>query len=149
MTKRMLLALLALVGVFLALYLTLYKVGIIGTLACSNSGSCETVQTSRWATFLGLPVAAWGLGYYAVLLVVAFAGVQERWSESAGVSTALLLLTGWGVIFSAYLTYVELFVIHAICTWCVGSAVLVTLMFVVAALDYRARGRDGERARGI
>src|SRR5262245_25709904 len=99
MTKRMLLALLALVGVFLSLYLTLYKVGIIGTLACSNYGSCETVQTSRWATFLGLPVAAWGLGHYAVILVLSFLGVQERWSDSRGISTALLVLTGWGFLF--------------------------------------------------
>ena len=138
MTKRMLLALLALVGVFLSLYLTLYKVGIIGTLACSNYGSCETVQTSRWATFLGLPVAAWGLGYYAVILVVALLGVQERWSDSRGISTLLLVLTGWGFLFSAYLTYLELFVIHAICTWCVGSASLVTLLFLVALLDFRS-----------
>src|SRR3954471_5863791 len=140
MTKRMLLALLALVGVFLSLYLTLYKVGIIGTLACSNFGSCETVQTSRWATFLGLPVAAWGLGYYALILALSFAGVQERWSESRGIPTLVLMLTGWGLLFSAYLTYLELFVIHAICTWCVGSAVLATSMFVVALLDWRNQG---------
>jgi len=145
MTKRMLLALLALVGVFLSLYLTLYKVGIIGTLACSSLGSCETVQTSRWATFLGLPVAAWGLGYYLMILVVSFAGVQDRWSDSRGLSTLLLVLTGWGLIFSAYLTYLELFVIHAICTWCVGSAILIALMFVVALLEWRAR-REGTRA---
>ena len=55
-------ALISLLGLFLGAYLTLYKFGVIGTLAC-NVGSCETVQTSRWSTFLGLPVATWGVGF--------------------------------------------------------------------------------------
>ena len=58
MTRRMLTALVALVGVFVATYLAFYKAGLIGSLAC-GTGSCETVQQSPWATFLGLPVALW------------------------------------------------------------------------------------------
>ena len=58
----MLAALVALAGLFVATYLTLYKLGVVGTLSCSV-GSCETVQLSRWAMLLGLPVAAWGVGY--------------------------------------------------------------------------------------
>ena len=54
-------ALISLLGLFLGAYLTLYKFGVIGTLACGVS-SCEKVQTSRWSVFLGLPVATWGLG---------------------------------------------------------------------------------------
>jgi hypothetical protein len=50
----MLTALIALIGVFLSLYLTLFKLGYIGTLAC-GTGSCETVQLSKWGDFLGLP----------------------------------------------------------------------------------------------
>lgn len=136
MTKRMTLAALALIGVFVSLYLTLYKLGIIGTLQCSV-GSCETVNTSRWATFLGLPVAAWGLGFYIVVLAVALAGVQERFADSRPISVALTALTGWGVLFSGWLTYLELFVIDAICMWCVISAVIVTVMFVVSVLELR------------
>ena len=136
MTKRMLLALMAMAGVAIATYLTLYKAGVIGELACSV-GSCETVNTSKWATFLGLPVAAWGLGYYVLLLGVTLVGVQERWSTSLTLSRVLLGLTLWGVVFSAWLTYLELFVIHAICVWCVTSAVLVTVMSVVSLLEYR------------
>lgn len=132
----MLLALLAMVGTAIATYLTLYKTGIIGQLACSV-GSCETVNTSRWATFMGLPVAAWGLGFYAVVLAVALAGVQERWATSLVVSRALLALTAWGVLFSGWLTYLELFVIHAICVWCVTSAVVVAVMFLVSLFEFR------------
>ena len=100
----MLAALVALAGLFVAIYLTLYKLGVIGTLSCSV-GSCETVQLSRWATLLGVPVAVWGVGYYAVVFVLTLAGVQERFVESRGLSLALVLLTGWGLIFSAWLTY--------------------------------------------
>ncbi|HEY8175525.1 MAG TPA: vitamin K epoxide reductase family protein [Gemmatimonadaceae bacterium] len=138
MTRRMLTALIALVGLFVALYLTLYKVGLIGTLAC-GTGSCETVQLSRWSTFLGLPVAAWGAAYYAVVFALALAGVQDRWAESRRLTLALIIVTGWGVLFSAWLTYLELFVIHAMCRWCVVSAVLTALVFGLAVVDWRKR----------
>jgi uncharacterized membrane protein len=132
----MTLAALALIGVFVSLYLTLYKLGVIGTLQCSV-GSCETVNTSRWATFLGLPVAAWGLGFYVSVLALAFAGIQERFADSRAISVALTALTGWGVLFSGWLTYLELFVIDAICMWCVISAIIVLVMFFVTVADLR------------
>jgi len=135
-SKRQLVALLALLGLLIAIYLTLYKTGAIAELNCTV-GSCETVQTSRWATFLGLPVAAWGIVFYVALLALALSGVQGSLAESRAVSVALVAVTGWGVVFSAWLTYLELFVIHAICQWCVVSAILVTIAFVVAWLDLR------------
>jgi uncharacterized membrane protein len=132
----MAIAAVALVGVFVALYLTLYKLGAIGELTCTV-GSCETVQLSRWATFLGLPVAAWGVGFYLATLALALLGLQERWADSAPLSLALVLMSGWGVLFSSWLTWLELFVIDAICMWCVVSAVLVLVIFVLALLDWR------------
>jgi uncharacterized membrane protein len=136
MTKRMLAALIALVGLFVALYLTLYKVGVIGELACSI-GSCEAVQTSRWSTFLGLPVAAWGLAFYASVLAIALTGLMERYEESRPLALGMLALTAWGALFSIWLTYIELFVIRAICQWCVISAVLAVGLTVVSYLDWR------------
>jgi uncharacterized membrane protein len=132
----MLAALVALAGLFVATYLTLYKLGVIGELSCSV-GSCETVQLSRWATFLGLPVAAWGVGYYALVFALTFASVQERFADSRGLSLTLVLLTGWGLSFSVWLTYLELFVINAICQWCVVSAVLAAVLFLICFLDWR------------
>jgi len=138
----MLVALLALTGLFVALYLTLYKAGLIGQLSCSI-GSCETVNTSSWSTLLGLPVAAWGLGFYIVALAVAVLGTQDRWADARSVSVALVALSGWGVLFSAWLTYLELFVIDAICMWCVVSAILVTLIFITSVLDLRDHVNEG------
>jgi uncharacterized membrane protein len=137
----MLTALIALVGVFVAAYLALYKAGVIGTLAC-GTGGCETVQLSKWSIFLGYSVAAWGVGYYVAVLLVALAQLQGHWAQSRALSLTMLLLTGWGVLFTAWLTYLELFVIHAICRWCVGSAVIVVLLFVLAVIDYRATRRE-------
>ena len=136
MTKRMLMAIIALAGVMIGIYLTLYKYGIIGALTCSV-GSCEQVQTSRWAVFLGVPVATWGIGFYAAVLVLAFAGIQQRFAASRALALAMLLLTGWGVLFSGWLTYLEWRVINAWCQWCVISAVLVALLFVLALFDWR------------
>lgn len=138
MTRRMIIAALALGGVGLATYLAMYKLGMIGQLACTV-GQCETVNLSRWATFLGIPVAVWGVGFYLVLFLVALSGTTERYVNAAWVSHALLALTGWGVLFSAWLTYLELHVIHAVCMFCVISAVLVTVTFLVAVMEWRSR----------
>ena len=136
MNKRMLVALVALAGVFVALYLTLYKLGYIGTLACAV-GSCETVQTSKWATFLGFPVGGWGVAYYLAVLALALIGLTPRYADSRRLSDVLIAVTGFGLLFSLWLTYLELFVIHAICQWCVVSAILATILFVLSWLDRR------------
>lgn len=128
---RRLVALLALAGIFLATYLALYKFGMIGALTCSV-GSCETVQLSRWAMFLGVPVAAWGVAFYVAMFVLAMLSLG---TPSRAVRWALLLLGAWGVLFSGWLTYLELYVIHAICMWCVVSAVLTAVIFLLLVVD--------------
>ena len=137
----MALALIALIGVFLSAYLTLYKLGYIGTLAC-GSGSCEYVQLSKWGDFLGVPVSAWGVGYYAVVFALSFVGTQERFVDSPRLTNALVYLTGAGLLFSFWLTYLELFVIHAICRWCLGSAAITLVLFALAVWDRRAESRE-------
>jgi len=135
-TKRNVIAALSLAGVFLAAYLTLYKLGYIGTLAC-GTGACETVQLSRWSYFLGLPVALWGVGFYLSMFGLSVAGSFGALTESRTVSVALVALSGWGVIFSAWLTWLELAEIHAICRYCVVSALLVVLLFVLSMRELR------------
>ncbi len=131
MRHRQAIALLALIGFFVAVYLWLYKIGVAGALKC-GTGACETVQTSRWADLFGVPVAFYGVVGYAVLLVVALVGLQPTWLGRRGATLLLAALATGGVLFSAWLTYLELFVIHAICRWCVGSALIMTAIWVVA-----------------
>jgi uncharacterized membrane protein len=80
----------------------------------------------------------WGVGFYVVTFVVAFIGTFPKYVAERNVSLVLAVLTGVGVLFSAWLTALELFVIHAICQYCVVSAILVTVMFVVSVQDLRA-----------
>ena len=132
----MIVAALALAGIFIAAYLTLYKLGVIGELSCSI-GSCETVNTSKWSRFAGFPVAAWGLVFYLEVFIIAVIGTTARLTDQPAISIVLVIESAIGVLFSAWLTYLELAVIHAICIWCVTSAVIVTLILLVSIADYR------------
>jgi uncharacterized membrane protein len=132
----MIVAALALAGIFISLYLTLYKIGVIGELSCTI-GSCETVNTSKWSRFLGLPVAAWGLLFYLDVFAVALVGTMRRFEFEPAISFLLVGEAAVGVLFSAWLTYLELGVIHAICIWCVTSAVIVTLILLTTIADLR------------
>lgn len=133
----MVIAVLALAGTFLAIYLSLYKLGYVGTLAC-GTGDCEKVQTSRWALFLGVPVAVWGVAFYLGMFATAAAGTVGALAESRAVGRALVGLSGWGVAFSGWLTYLEVARIHAICRYCVVSAALVLVLFALSVADLRA-----------
>ena len=131
MRRRQAIALLALVGFCIALYLWLYKIGIIGRLQC-GSGSCEYVQTSPYGALFGVPVAFYGVVGYALIFAVAIAGLQPGQLERGWPTSALALLSGGGFLFTLYLTGIELFVLHAICRWCVGSGVVITAIAAVA-----------------
>lgn len=143
----MIVAALALAGIFISLYLTLYKIGVVGELTCSI-GSCETVNTSKWSLFLGLPVAAWGLLFYLDVFAIALVGTMPRLEYEPAISLVIVAEAAVGVLFSAWLTYLELAVIHAICIWCLTSAVVVTLILVVSAADLAdmRRMREGSDA---
>ena len=144
MIYRMTAAILSLLGLFVSAYLYLYKIGRIGTLAC-GAGGCETVQQSSWSRFAGIEVALIGLVGYGGLLLVSLASVQPAFSDRRLPATMLVVLAGLGVAFTVYLTYLELFVIHAICRWCVGSAVLIVGIFVAALLEQRRLSRIRSR----
>lgn len=128
---RMAIAVLALVGLLVAAYLSMYKLGMLGVIQC-QIGGCEKVQTSQYAYFLGVPVAYYGVAAYIAILVVAMLGVQPRFERERWVALALFGMSAVGVMFSAYLTYLEAAVIHAWCQWCVVSAVLITLIFLLS-----------------
>lgn len=152
--RRMLVALVAVPGLFVSLYLLLYKLGVYGTLACGQGGSCSVVQASSYATFLGVPVAGWGAGWYVAVLAVALWGAHAAGDAAdgtagrrmAGPGGLLLLLAAGGLAFSLYLTWVELFVLRAICRWCVVSAGLTVGIAALAAPEARGVFGSGERA---
>ncbi|HWY18147.1 MAG TPA: vitamin K epoxide reductase family protein [Solirubrobacteraceae bacterium] len=137
---RVTLIVLAAVGIALAGYLT--YVHYSGTTPpCSIKGNpCSQVQKSRYSELAGVPVALIGLLGYIVILGSLLASEGER----ARFATMALTLGGLG--FSAYLTYREVFTLHKICEWCVGSAVLMTIMMCLSVWRF-LRGDVDAQAR--
>jgi uncharacterized membrane protein len=111
----------ATVGLGVASYLT-YVHYAGGPIVCLQGGGCETVQHSIYSKLAGVPVALIGLIGYVTIL----ASLLAPESESTRLATMALTVGGFG--FSVYLTARELFSIHAICPWCVSSAVMMTLL---------------------
>jgi uncharacterized membrane protein len=120
---------LAVFGLGVAIYLT--YVHYSGTKpACTAGASCIKVQTSQWSKLAGVPVALIGLiGYVGILGSLL---LPDR-EESRLITLGLTLI---GFLFSGYLTYRELFSIHAVCEWCASSAVILTILLVCAVIRY-------------
>ncbi len=125
---------LAVIGLGVAIYLTVVHYVGFQALACvgghAGHSSCETVQSSVWSKLAGVPVAVLGLIGY--ILILGSLLLPDR--EESRLATMGLTIVGFG--FSAYLTYRELFSIHAICEWCVSSAVILTLLLIGAVTRY-------------
>jgi uncharacterized membrane protein len=115
----------AALGVAIAGYLTYIHYAGLQPFCAGGGHGCERVQSSTYAKVGGIPVAVLGLGGY-VSIAIALLAPGER----ARLAAAGLAVIGFG--FSAYLTYLELFVIDAICQWCVASAVLLTGLAVLS-----------------
>jgi uncharacterized membrane protein len=122
---RITMTVLAVIGLGLASYLTYVHYSGIKP-ACSLGGSCEKVQTSTYSHLAGVPVALMGLIGYVFILGLLLAPENE----TTRFATVAVTTIGFG--FSLYLTYRELFSIHAICEWCVSSAVILTLLVGLA-----------------
>jgi uncharacterized membrane protein len=124
------LTVLAMAGLAIASYLL--AVRVLGEApACGPIKGCETVAASEYATLLGVPVALFGVGFSMVLVAACLAWWRRAQRRALYTAYGLGLA---GVIAVAYLTYLELFVIEAICVWCVGYAVTIVATWVGAVL---------------
>jgi uncharacterized membrane protein len=133
---RLTAAVLAIAGIGVATYIAIAESGGGAPKCLVGGGGCETVAESKYSDLAGINVAVIGIFGYALLL--GSAAVAGDLGRFGGFLTALV---GFG--FSAYLTYLELFVIDAICQWCVASAVLMALSLAVAGTRaFVYAGRD-------
>jgi uncharacterized membrane protein len=123
----------ALCGLGIGIYLT--SVTLTHNQAmCGPIGDCMSVQTSPHSILFGIPMALWGLLFYLLILILwllqrFFSGPARQWA-----ALGLLGFSLFGVAFSVYLTSLELFVIKAVCIWCLTSALLVTLIMLTVTL---------------
>ncbi len=130
-TLRIAAAVVAGAGVVVAGYLTWVHFDD-AALVCVSGGGCETVQDSEYAVIAGVPVAALGLGAYA--LVLGLIGWDTPTARLGAATVALV-----GLLFSLYLLALQLFVIDAVCVWCMANDVVIApLLAVLTALRLRS-----------
>jgi uncharacterized membrane protein len=126
---------LSIIGLLVALYLVYIKFDPASSF-CAGVGDCEAVNTSIYSEIKGIPIAALGALAYAFILGVFLlensSSFFEQWGPMIIFGTALV-----GVLYSAYLTYIELAVIHKICPYCVTSAVVMTIIFIFSSIRLR------------
>lgn len=135
---RIVLLVLAVVGLGIAGYTTYVHYAGIKP-ACTAGESCTKVQTSAYSELAGVPVALLGVIGYAAIV----ASLLAPGGEHTRLATAVLTLGGFA--FSAYLTYRELFSIHAICEWCVSSAAVMTVLMCLSLWRF-LRGSPSTRS---
>jgi uncharacterized membrane protein len=142
----MIIGVLALVGLLVAIHLSLNELNISNNLACLGGGSgCDTVNQSEYVDMFGIPIGVIGVLGYTVILTITLGWMTKRLVHTIPVGLILIGLSSFGFLFSLFLTYLELFKIEAICTWCVVSAVLMTAIFVLSLLAWPAE-KEIERA---
>ncbi len=129
----------AVAGAAVSIYMTIYKLTDNNSM-CLGSGDCATVNASKYSEVYGIPLGVVGLiGYAGILLVL---WLEKR--HPLGKEYGNLLAMGMsfsGFIYSLYLTYLELYVIKAICPFCVASAVAITLCFIFTFIRF-VRGEN-------
>jgi len=120
------------IGLLDSIYLTWIKLANQYAI-CGPIGDCESVNSSPYAEIAGIPIALFGAGAYLLIIVLLFLEQRDGfWSEYGTMLVFGLSLVG--VLYSGYLTYLELFVIRAICPYCVLSAVVLVLLLTISIL---------------
>jgi uncharacterized membrane protein len=140
MGRRMTIAFLSLVAGMSAIYLHLYKLGVVGDLSCS-SGGCDRAMYSVWGWFFGIDVALIGVVGYILLLTTSLLSLQDRFKDARWPVTALLVLAVLGFLFTLRLKYGEFIVLRTFCPWCAISATCITLITILSVIEYRRAGR--------
>lgn len=137
MSIRKSIAILALVNVMVALYLHLWKIGLVGSLACSETGGCAYVQGSRFGWFMGVDVALIGTIGYSLIFLAAIIGSLARFESSVWPNYLLQLLIWPALLFTVRLKYAEFVILKGFCPWCAVSAVTVTLFSILIVIESR------------
>ena len=119
-------AALCVAGLAIAAYLTTVHYAE-QPVVCGGLGDCEYVNGSRYASIHSLPVAALGVAAYGAMLALLLAALLRGWTTAALAAWAISLTA---VVFSGYLTYIEIHTLRAICVYCVTSAAIVTAIFL-------------------
>ena len=126
---------LAVLGLLDSIYLTWVKFS--GKYAlCGPIGNCESVNTSQYSEVFGIPIALLGAGAYLVVIIsLSLESRGSFWAEYSPIIVFGISLIG--VLYSIYLTYIEVAVLKAICPYCVISAIILVILLVLSSIRLR------------
>ncbi len=129
----------AIVGTLDAAYLTWLTLSHNEVLCAPGIGDCYTVNTSRYSELYGIPVAIFGLATF--LLIISILVLEPRLPFlHENTNLAIFGISLIGVIYSAYLSYLEEFVLHAWCPYCILSAIMITIIFIISIVHLKQEG---------
>jgi uncharacterized membrane protein len=123
----------ALIGLAVSAYLAEAKLANKDVLCFEGMGDCNIVNTSAYSMWRGIPVAVLGVIGYVVILAIIIIMTKQK-DQSSIIILAFFGVTTFGTLYSLYLTYVELFIIHAVCPWCLTSAIAMFVLFIISIL---------------
>jgi uncharacterized membrane protein len=124
--------LLSILGALDSLYLLIFKL-TGNSQMCLGNGGCHNVNFSPFSEISGIPVSVFGICAYLAILCILFLERRLRVARENGPLVIFGISLG-GLVFSIYLTYLEVYIIHAICPFCVASAIIITLIFILAII---------------
>jgi uncharacterized membrane protein len=123
---------LAILGVLDSIYLFIYKLTNLNAL-CLGNGGCHDVNFSPYSEIGGIPVSVFGIAAYLVIAIILLMERRFKPAREYG-NLAVFGLSLAGLAFSVYLTWLEIYIIHALCPFCLASAVLICLIFILAMI---------------
>jgi uncharacterized membrane protein len=138
--SRRVLLILSLLGLADALYLTWIKLFPTSPF-CFGLGNCEVVNTSVYSEIHGIPIAIFGALAYVALVTCLLLETRLAWLREWGPAIEFAISLA-GTLYSAYLTYIEIAVLHKICPYCVVSAILMTAICVISGLRFQNGLKD-------
>lgn len=137
-SSRIVLILLALAGIIVAGYLTYVDLSHMNAF-CGGPFDCATVQASRFASIRGVPIAILGLLAYVAILILEVAWPHADADAASWMKLGVFAIAFAGMLYSFYLTYVEFFVIHALCVYCLTSAVIISCLAFLSGWRWQKR----------
>jgi uncharacterized membrane protein len=131
----------SLLGLLDAGYLSYSKLKSIDLVCTKAIGDCNSVNASQWSTLAGIPIAYLGMASFAALLFLTLFGKKIKFITPT-TDYLYFFITLIGFLFSAYLTYIEAFILKTFCQWCVVSALMMTILFSISVIKLARRQRQ-------
>jgi len=133
-TTSIIIRIVAAIGLLDSTYLAYVKLANTEIYCTPGLGNCDVVNASQWSTLWGIPLGVYGVAGFGAILLISLFG--NRWKMLTDNSNMVIFaISLGGFLFSLYLTYIELFVLRAICQWCILSALMMTVIFIVSVYE--------------